>query len=147
MKLEPLCLRFAKLFSVLTMMVFGLLPIFGDFSVGRADENEVTVEQSPLYVFRFIEVAPGNVANWKQAVKEKQLKFNTGKEAALIPFNPFRELQLHGTCRRRTTGWSTSHRYRKARGTRKSGDPSRDCSPTGSPDRTNRDSRSIVAGE
>lgn len=82
MKFEPLCLRFAKLFSVLTMMVFGLLPIFGDFSVGRADENEVTVEQSPLYVFRFIEVAPGNVANWKQAVKEKQLKFNTGKEAA-----------------------------------------------------------------
>ncbi|MGB1706476.1 MAG: hypothetical protein ACPHF4_01455, partial [Rubripirellula sp.] len=64
------------------MLVVGLLPVLGDFSVGRAEENDAAVEQSPLYVFRFIEVAPENVANWRQAVKDKQLKFNTGKDSA-----------------------------------------------------------------
>ncbi len=82
MKFELLRIRFAFPPTVLTMIAVGLLPILGEISVGRAEKNEGVVEQSPLYVFRFIEVAPENVANWRQAVKDKQLKFNTGKDSA-----------------------------------------------------------------
>jgi ketosteroid isomerase-like protein len=81
MKFEVSLFRLASLPSVM-MLVVGLLPVLGDFSVGRAEENDAAVEQSPLYVFRFIEVAPENVAKWRQAVKDKQLKFNTGKDSA-----------------------------------------------------------------
>ncbi len=82
MKFELSRLRFAFSSSVLTMIAVGLLPILGDFSVGRAEENQAAVEQSPLFVFRFIEVTPENVADWRQAVKDKQVKFNTGKDSA-----------------------------------------------------------------
>ncbi|MAI73390.1 MAG: hypothetical protein CMM01_21165 [Rhodopirellula sp.] len=82
MKFASLHPRYARLSFFLTLLVLGLLPILCDPSVGRAHENEVAVEQSPLYVFRFIEVAPANVATWKQAVKDKQLKFNTGEDSA-----------------------------------------------------------------
>ncbi len=82
MKFEPSRLPFASLFSVLTISAVCIFSILGDCSVSAAQENEASVEPSPLYVFRFIEVAPENIANWRQAVKDKQLKFNTGKDSA-----------------------------------------------------------------
>lgn len=82
MKFDLVGLRFASVCHVLQILVIGLVPIIGDASVGKSEENEPAAEQSPLHVFRFIEVAPGNVANWRQAVKEKQRKFNTGKDSA-----------------------------------------------------------------
>ncbi|MDB4749601.1 nuclear transport factor 2 family protein [Rubripirellula sp.] len=56
--------------------------IMGNFSIAAAQENDAATKPSPLYVFRFIEVEPENVADWKQAVKVKQQKFNTGKDSS-----------------------------------------------------------------
>ena len=82
MKFEPLRPSFASLFSVLTLLAVGILPIIGDISVGNAQENETKAKESPLFVFRFIEVVPENVADWRQAVKDKQLKFNMAEDSA-----------------------------------------------------------------
>ena len=81
MKFEPLRPSFASLFSVLTLLAVGILPIIGGISVGSAQENEIKAKESPLFVFRFIEVVPENVADWRQAVKDKQLKFNMAEDS------------------------------------------------------------------
>ena len=59
-------------YSVSSAMVICLLLMGSPVSAGHAQDNEAAAQPSPLYVFRFIEVTPDNVAKWKQAVKTKQ---------------------------------------------------------------------------
>jgi len=65
----------------LAMVICSLL-IGSHFSVVHAQNNEVAAKPSPLYVFRFIEVTPDNVAKWKQEVKTKQQQFNSAEDSS-----------------------------------------------------------------
>ena len=69
-------------YSVSSAMVICLLLMGSPVSVGQAQDNEAAAQPSPLYVFRFIEVTPDNVAKWKQAVKTKQQEFNSAEDSS-----------------------------------------------------------------
>lgn len=71
---------FVSLRIGLLLIMMGMT--LGGFSIVAAQEHDAASKPSPLYVFRFIEVEPENVADWKQAVKAKQQKFNTGKDSS-----------------------------------------------------------------
>lgn len=68
--------------AILSLIAVGLLSNISCSQTHAQEEAATDAEASPLYVVRFIEVAPENVAEWRQAVKTKQQKFNSAKDSS-----------------------------------------------------------------
>ena len=68
--------------AILSLVAISLLWNINCSQTHAQEEAVTDAEASPLYVVRFIEVAPENVAKWRQAVKTKQQKFNAAKDSS-----------------------------------------------------------------
>jgi hypothetical protein len=68
--------------AILSLVAISLLWNINCSQTHAQEEAVTDAEASPLYVVRFIEVAPENVAEWRQAVKTKQQKFNSAKDSS-----------------------------------------------------------------